>query len=378
MHIIYLVFKLSLLFTFTLSFHALNAQDLRVVTRLPEIINESSGIEITGENEIWSFNDSGGAAELYQCDTLGNLVSTVTISPGTNVDWEELTKDEEGNLYIGEFGNNANARTNLKIYKVSLPFNSPDIEPEVISFRYEDQTSFPPNELRFDCEAMIWYQGYIYLFTKHRNLPMATNLYKIPDQAGDYVAVKLGSFLTGEPMEDEQALFDYWVTAADISPDNKRLALLSSNKVWIFTEFDNDNFFEGNVEQINLGHSTQKEGICFRNNTELYITDEYWSSNDVGRNLYLLKLDNMVSTDIAEIQNRKKVVFFPNPFSNMLYVKDNLNIEKLYVTNNEGTVVKEISTTTNRIDLSPYQDGLYHLVYYINDKWETEKILKLE
>ena len=49
-------------------------QDLKVLTKLPDILHETSGIEITTPNRIWSFNDSGGEPELYLFDTMGNLI----------------------------------------------------------------------------------------------------------------------------------------------------------------------------------------------------------------------------------------------------------------------------------------------------------------
>jgi hypothetical protein len=34
-----------------------------------------------------------------------------------NIDWED-TKDKNGNLYVGDFGNNDNERKDLCIYKI--------------------------------------------------------------------------------------------------------------------------------------------------------------------------------------------------------------------------------------------------------------------
>ena len=369
--------KLIYLLAFNFIFYGSTAQNIRIVTKIPEVLDETSGIEVSSDNEIWSFNDSGGEPKLYQIDTLGNLLNTVTVFPGTNKDWEDITQDNEGNMYIGDFGNNANSRTDLKIYKIKPPFDTSE-EPEVISFSYEDQNAFPPSELRFDCESVIWYQDNLYLFTKHRNLPMATNIYKIPDTPGEYVATKVGSFLTGQAMEEENEFFDYWITAADLSPDNKKLALLSGNKVWLFTDFEDDNFFEGNVAIINLGDSTQKEGICFKNNFELYITDEYWSGSNIGRNLYLLELDAMVSTNTQELSQQENIIFYPNPSSDKLFINGEMESKKIYVLNSNGQIITELNTARNTIDLIDFPNGLYYLIYAEGDRWKKHEILKLE
>lgn len=88
-------------------------------TLLPTIIDESSGLETTSNGEFWSFNDSNGAPALYQFDTTGTLNRVLNINNATNVDWEDMTKDGAGNLYVGDFGNNDNDRRNLVVYKIS-------------------------------------------------------------------------------------------------------------------------------------------------------------------------------------------------------------------------------------------------------------------
>ena len=87
------------------------------IASLPAILNESSGLENAGSGEFWSHNDKGGNPELYRFDTLGMLEQTLRITNASNVDWEDMTIDDAGNIYIGDFGNNNNERTDLKIYK---------------------------------------------------------------------------------------------------------------------------------------------------------------------------------------------------------------------------------------------------------------------
>ena len=162
---------------------------------------------------------------------------------------------------------------------------------EVISFEYEDQHSFPPSKdsMNFDCEAIIWYNGNIYMFTKHRTLPMATNMYRIPAEAGHHKAKKLDTFYTGVAGEGEREVGDYWITAADISDSGKYLCLLSEKKLWFFYEYPGDNFFDGEVVVIDLGKSTQKEGVAFDSENNIFITDEKRFLEGSGGNLYKLQ-----------------------------------------------------------------------------------------
>ena len=117
-----------------LSTLTMNGQDLRLVTQLPKKVHETSGIELTGPDQIWTFNDSGGEPELYLCDTSGQLLRTVRIQNAWNRDWEDITQDDAGNFYIGNIGNNNNSNTDLTIFKITNPDATSDsvVEAEVI------------------------------------------------------------------------------------------------------------------------------------------------------------------------------------------------------------------------------------------------------
>ncbi|MEM9361129.1 MAG: hypothetical protein AAGA43_00770 [Bacteroidota bacterium] len=289
--------KLFLLFASLFLFSVQYASgQLTTLGNLPLSIDESSGIE-NGENyTIWTFNDSGGRQELYQCDTTGKLVRTLKIKNAANDDWEDITQDDEGHFYIGNFGNNSNKRKELSLFKIKIPQQQNEsidfVSAEKISFRFEDQTEFPPpkNQMNFDCEAVFWFNKRLYLFTKHRTLPMKTNLYSIPDKPGNHIAKKIGSFATGVAKPGEHPWFGYWVTAADISPDKNKVALISGTTLWIFYDFENDNFLKGKVKTISLERNTQKEAVCFANDTTIYITDEYIRSSGSGGKLYKIDL----------------------------------------------------------------------------------------
>lgn len=88
--------------------NSIYSQTFREITVLPTVLPETSGLEITNRNEIWSHNDGGNPDEIYLCDTLGNLVKTLTINNATNRDWEDMTKDDQNNFYFGNIGNNDN------------------------------------------------------------------------------------------------------------------------------------------------------------------------------------------------------------------------------------------------------------------------------
>jgi hypothetical protein len=257
---------------------------LREVCSLPASLSETSGLESTGPNQFWTHNDSGGQAALYGLDTLGNITRTITLSNATNVDWEDISRDSNGNLYLGDFGNNNNDRKNLRIYKIPSPagITGNTVSAGIIQFSYPDQKAYPPadNQKNFDMEAMLFFKDSLYLFSKNKTLPFNgyTKLYRLPTQPGMYTAVLVDSLYTGTDAIAGQ------ITAAAVSPDGKRVALLSYTKLYVFGGFTGSAFFKGQLTQLDIGSLTQKEGICFADNCTIYITDEEFFST--GRRLY--------------------------------------------------------------------------------------------
>lgn len=264
-----------------------NFGQLTLVADLPKSLKEVSGNEfVKGTKSIWMHNDSGNAPKIYRFSKEGKLLQEIYIKAKNN-DWEDITSDKQGNLYLGDFGNNKNKRQNLKILKIDKKyFTKKKAEVEIINFEYENQKNFPPKKekLLFDAEAFFYHKNYFYVFTKSRvkNEHGKTSLYKIPAQKGKHIAKLHGEFDNGK-------IINSWITSADISDDGKKVVLLSQKNILIFTDFKNDNFLSGNVKKIALEHKSQKEGICFKDNKTLYITDEKTFAE--GRNLYELKID---------------------------------------------------------------------------------------
>lgn len=247
-------------------------------TGLADAVRESSGLTMAA-GMLWTHNDSGNAPALYQIDTLTNaIIRTVTIGGASNVDWEDLAFDGL-NFYIGDFGNNANGnRTDLVIYKFPLSAipAGPDVTVpsgavEEIHFQYEDQTDFSPqgsNNTAFDCEAMVWWNDSLHLFTKDW-VSLQTVHYTLPAKAGSYQAQRR-----------ETLAANTLVTGADISSAGV-LSLLGYGinlSIWLLFDYQDHLFFNGNKRQISLGPFVfygQAEGISFRDNGSGYISTEY-------------------------------------------------------------------------------------------------------
>jgi len=263
--------------------------DLKELYALPKKLKEVSGITyFPNNNLLYTLEDSGNKNVIYALNSDGKLDKTITITNATNVDWEDITKDKNDNIYIGDFGNNDNERKDLCIYKVAKSELSKDmaVAEYKVSFSYPEQTEFPPKkkELFYDVEGFFEHENYFYLFTKNRskNFDGTAFIYKILNAPGTQKAEKIGEFKTCDN-------YNHCVlTSATISPDGKKVVVLSHDKIVLFKDFKGDLFHKGTQTEIKLNHFSQKEAIVFKDNNTLLIADE--KTNKVGGNVYEFKL----------------------------------------------------------------------------------------
>lgn len=225
-----------------------------------ERINESSGLIHWRDSLFWTHNDDTDST-LYLVSDKGNLKDTWTL-PINNRDWEEITSDKSGHLYIGNFGNNMNYQILATIYK---------LDPEhrkilgQISFLYEDHLKFQilnPMEMNFDCEAMVHWNDSLYLFTKNKN-ERSTNVYVLPDRPGRYIAHKTQNIkILG------------MVTGAALRPDSKELALLTYGKIYVFTLPSGLRSIPSADYCLPCWQSRQSESICYWGKDSLLMGNE--------------------------------------------------------------------------------------------------------
>lgn len=278
------------------------AQTVRMVSSLPDELRENSGLAFYGSGILYFVNDGGNGPLLYRYDTLSAVLSSKSVSNATNIDWEDLAQDEEGELYIGDIGNNGNARKNLRIFKCPNPEDvfGTELTVDTISFRYENQLEFPPNtsKLNFDCEAMVHYEDSLYLFTKNRTDPYDgwCYMYVLPDQKGDYVA-RLRDSVQFPAVTKETG----WITGADVRGDS--LVLLSSSKIHLAESFRSKPLSDLNWTELNVGFS-QKEAVVFGATSDhVFLSDELFV---IGNNLYFLDLSTgLAGVELLEVNSVK-------------------------------------------------------------------------
>lgn len=243
------------------------------IKHLSDTVNETSGL-IFYRNFIWTFNDSGGEPSIYRLDTVhGNIIQEIRLSNVHNVDFEDITQDEDF-IFLGDIGNNFGNRKDLCIYKIAkkdIPLDeNATVKAEEIHYNYADQHNFiiRPRMNNFDCEALISMKDQLYLFTKNWD-DGKTRVYKLLKEAGNYSLDVVSEFPA-----------DGLITGGDYDAKTGTLGLVGYKDfmpfVWIFWDFDDDNFFDGKKVRLNLEeiHGAQTEGICFNPQGDFLISCE--------------------------------------------------------------------------------------------------------
>ncbi|WP_128396993.1 NHL repeat-containing protein [Botryobacter ruber] len=226
-------------------------------------INESSGLEITSDGNLWTHGDSATGAELSKITPEGKLLAKLELKDLKNDDWEDLAHDNKGNLYIGDFGNNGGDRQNLRIVKVRE--SDPKAAHQVIHFTFSDQKKFPAAEGSelFDCEAFFWHNGQLYLFNKNSTCQDYVRVYRLPDLPGKHEAKLIDSLQINSK-----------ISSADISTDGKTVALLGYEEIYLLQLNGRNNFTNGEVNCLKIPGLGKSEGIVFLNSTDMMVCNE--------------------------------------------------------------------------------------------------------
>ncbi len=228
-------------------------------------VAESSGLALVNPaaTEFWTHGDGGSPNNLYRVSRDGALLQTLTVEAASNRDWEDLARDPQGRIFIGDFGNNLNSRRDLRIFILD-PAHPEKVD--TIRFSYPDQHKFPPRKAgrNFDCEAFYFASDTLHLFSKNRGKGgLWTKQYTLPAHPGTYVAT----------LRDSIEL-ETWITAADISPDGRTVALLGYGFAYLFEGNPNQPVFDRHRARISLSSAGQAEALTFVSNTNFVFSNE--------------------------------------------------------------------------------------------------------
>jgi hypothetical protein len=247
----------------------------------PSLVTECSGLvqSLRYGGIFWALGDGGSGAAIVPVTADGKLArgwsGPVAVTGCKNYDWEDLALDDRGNLIIADVGNNSGRRKQLMLHLTPEP--RPGVRSVVptqsLRVHYADQKEASPD---YDCEAVFSAGGRIYFLTKHRS-DNRTRLYRLEGQ----------STSRSNPLELVDS-FDIggMVTAADTSPDGKRVAVLTYTTLWVF-DYDrtSGSIFRRSIRRTPI-FAWQAEAVAWDGNESLVV------GNEQGQ-LFRVSLDSM-------------------------------------------------------------------------------------
>ena len=235
----------------------------------PSLVSECSGLvqSLRYNGIFWALGDGGSGAAIVPVGPDGKLApgwsGPVAVTGCKNFDWEDLALDDRGNLIIADVGNNSGRRKQLMLHFTPEP--RPGVRSVVptrtLRVHYADQKTASPD---YDCEAVFCAGGRIYLLTKHRS-DQRTRLYRLdgesPQRSNPLTLVD--SFDIGG-----------MVTAADTSPNGKKVAVLTYTALWVF-DYDraSGSIFRKGVRKTPI-FAWQAEAVAWDGNDSLVVGNE--------------------------------------------------------------------------------------------------------
>ncbi|WP_445719912.1 T9SS type A sorting domain-containing protein [Flavobacterium sp.] len=376
---------LSILFLF-IGLSTIQSQTAANLTNLQTpILDETSGL-LFYNNNIITFNDSGGDANLYEINsTTGNILRTVSITNATNVDWEDITQDASF-IYIGDIGNNNGNRTDLKVYKISkTDYDGPDNTAlaEIISYSYANQSDFTssPNNNNWDAEGLISYGDNLLIFSKNWVNNMV-NVYSIPKTNGSHSAVLESSYNTNG-----------LITGAETSYDENIIYLTgysSTQAPFMYTIHNiptsSLDVFSGIVSQKNsnivpLGNQVEAIALFEITPTKhrLYISNEKFtfSSGPISitfpAKLWVIEINAATLLDIADNIVDNSIILYPNPFDESF--KLSKIVDEIVVFDLFGRIITK-QYFVDEISLENLSRGSYFAHIKINNTQLVKQIIK--
>ena len=237
---------------------------------LPNIINETSGLEIINEVFV-THNDSGGEPSLYFFNLNGEIINSIKLEDEYfwkiyNNDWEDIAADKDY-IFIADTGNNFGFRDNLNIIKVKINDFSIDGK---IDIAYKDQETFVPRpKHKYDAEALFLIDDKIAVLSKNRS-NLFTDLYLIDKKSNSK------QILESKITYDVKSL----ITGGDYNKELRLLALVSYNSkgsqfLILFKDFNLENLAEKKYRKFKIPlDRAQIEAVKIIDHNTFWVTSE--------------------------------------------------------------------------------------------------------
>ena len=236
---------------------------------------ESSGLVASRSTPgaYWTHNDSGDGPFIYALNARGAPLGVFRVAGAEARDWEDISigpGPERGKsyLYIGDIGDNNEARSEIVVYRVAEPALTPETvkltkarpgrtdSADAIRLRYPDG--------KHDAETLLVHpaSGNIYIVNKVPLVNPVVYEAVAPFTAGKLIVMRR----IGEVRVP--SLFGGVITGGSVSPDGRRVALCDYFQGYELVlpakSTDFNDIWKQRMTGFDLGKRNQGEAIAYR------------------------------------------------------------------------------------------------------------------
>jgi len=235
-------------------------------------VDESSGVARSYEHagSYYTHNDSGDTARFWRFDLKGAVQGPYKVEGGA-VDWEDMASAKLGGksyLYFADFGDNAEKRASVQIYRVEEPKGAPSSAPlkaEVFELTYPDG---PHNAEAFLVNPLT---GEFNIVTKTTKETSLIFVLKSP-KPGPARLTKAGEWKSGEAAEPARL-----VTGGDFSADGRYVVIRTYIAAYEFELPFSGEWWKTEAVKIKLAAELQGEAIAYSLEGDRLVTTSEFS-----------------------------------------------------------------------------------------------------
>lgn len=241
--------------------------------KIPKALNNVAGIWSSSTGKLFGINGKRSAPVVLNFDTLGRVEKMTFVTNAANLNWQDITPDNEGNLYIADIGNDNYKREHFQLYKIKEDdlLNKERVTAQKIDFTVSKGSSF-------HYMASFFHKEHLYLIGEsHTNSEKF--LVEVPTTEGDSVEATI--------VGNCNSLISGSITSAYYDSSQNMLFLLTKNTLGFLTLDEGINTItEKKATQIKLPYSSQKEALTMMPNGYLAYADKLFLGTSDG-NFYI-------------------------------------------------------------------------------------------